>query len=378
MAEFLGTVKLGTFYHRGEELPLPTRPWQSGTYPNALSKRGEGDTPKFSGNISDWTRGDTSSHDNKKLKWVKIKDGDKTLLICDRIVLNSINCDELNSGGYVDGTKITIDGQKYLCRLLSGGNDCRDDNRRYSAGCTPTNNEWDRFICNEDSIKGIPKPNSNDLDCIDDTYKSLDGEHNKLWNWWGSYNWCKEIYKKNSKYRVVRGFKSARYFNDDYDGFYIGNGVGWRPVLEVLNSDNEDSEGNDSRDSNTEDNNPKDTTTKKFLIKQNDNYYTIDNEYIDLGKINTKNDLNNLLDKYGFQDLSLITREFDGKKVHMYKDKNDIWETDSELDMKNVEDDIQLVEENNEKYIKYGFTKCNIPDEIKNINDGKFEVFMKE
>ncbi|AVQ45670.1 hypothetical protein [Clostridium botulinum] len=377
MAEFLEVVKLGTFYHNGEALPLPIRPWQSGTYPNALSKRGEGDIPTFSGEIKDWTIGDTSSDDNKKLKWVKIKDGNKTLLICDRNILNGISWDELNKAEYVDGVKITIDGNNYLCRLISGGSNYRSETNNYSGGI-PIDNEWDRFICNEDSIRGISKPNSNDLDCIDNTYKSLDGEHNKLWNWWGNYNWCKEICKKNYEYRVVRGCKSARYFNDAYDASYVDNSVGWRPVLEVLNLDNEDPEGNDSKDSNTEDNNSKDTTTKKFLIKQNDNYYTIDNGYIDLGKINTKSDLNNLLDKYGFQDLSLITKEFDGKKVHMSKDEDDIWETDSELDMKNVEDNIQLVEEDNEKYIKYGFIKCNIPDEIKKFNDGKFEVFMKE
>ncbi len=62
----------------------------------------------------------------------------------------------------------------------------------------------------------------------------------------------------------------------------------------------------------------------------------------------------------------------------MSKDKNDIWETDSELDMNKIEGDIQLVEENNEKYIKYGFGECDIPDEIKKINEGKFKILMKD
>ncbi|APF28172.1 hypothetical protein HYI18_17305 [Clostridium botulinum] len=353
MAEYLGTVKLGTFYHNGEALSLPTRPWYSNKYPGSLSSRGNGNIPTFSGEIKDWTIGDTSSDDNKKLKWVKIKDGNKTLLICDRNILHNISWNTLNETGYVDGTKITIDGNDYLCRLLTGGNDYRNGNDNYSGG-TPTDNEWDRFICNEDGIKGLPNPTTSDLDKTLD-YDDLDGEHNKLWNWWGNGSCCKEAYKKNTS---SRGFNSARYFYyttsyGTYDYY------GWRPVLEVLNSDNENSD------------------TKKFLIKQNDNYYTINNGYIDLGQINTKDGLNNLFDEHGFKDLYLITKESNGKKIHMSKDKNDIWETDSELDMNKVEGDLQLVEENNEKYIKYGFGECDIPDEIKKINEGKFKILMK-
>ncbi|EPY2277917.1 hypothetical protein ACXAT3_002669 [Clostridium sporogenes] len=377
MAEYLGIVKLGTFYHNGEALPLSIRPWISSSHPSTYSERGNGDIPQFSGNdnISDWTIGDTSSDDNKKLKWVKIKDGNKTLLICDRNILNWVSWDTLNEAGYVDGTKITIDGNDYLCRLLSGGN--KD---RRGGGAIPIDNEWDRFICNEDSIKDLPIPQDYDLVKID-TYKSLDGEHNQLWNWWGNSSWCKEIYRTNSKERVYRGFDNAQKFTG-LNSSNRSDSTGWRPVLEVLNSDNTNSEGNTSKDSNnkdtnTEDNNPKDSNTKKFLIKQNDNYYTIDNGYIDLGQVNTKSDLNNLFNKYGFEDLSLITKEFDGKKVHMTKDTDDIWETDSEIDVNKVEGDVQLVEENNEKYIKYGFGKCNIPDEINKINDGKFKILMK-
>ncbi|HDK7176482.1 TPA: hypothetical protein PTV31_003093 [Clostridium botulinum] len=387
MAEYLGIVKLGTFYHNGEALSLPTRPWYSGGYPEKLSDRGNGDTPKFSNNMSDWVIGDTNSNEDKKLRWVKIKDGNKTLLICDRNILDYTSWDKLNNAGYVDGTKITIDGNEYLCRLLSGGSDYGKFGSGAYFGGNPEDNEWDRFICNENNIEGLPTPQDYDLVKVDDTYKSLDGQHNKLWNWWGIASWCKETYKRNSQNRRVnRGYNSPRYFSSDYGST---NSFGWRPVLEVLNYDPEVSNSKDTnpKDSNNEDtpqesnnsehNTSKDPSTRKFLIKQNDNYYTIDNGYIDLGQVNTKSDLNNLFDKYGFENLSLITKEFDGKKVHMTKDTDDIWETDSEIDVNKVEGDVQLVEENNEKYIKYGFGKCNIPDEINKINDGKFKILMK-
>ncbi len=47
MAEYLGTIKLGTFYHKGEALALPTRPWYSNKYPGSLSNRGKGDILTF-------------------------------------------------------------------------------------------------------------------------------------------------------------------------------------------------------------------------------------------------------------------------------------------------------------------------------------------
>ncbi|HDK7176489.1 TPA: hypothetical protein PTV31_003101 [Clostridium botulinum] len=369
MAEYLGTVKLGTFYHNGEALSLPTKPWKSGAYPEKLSSRGNGDIAKFSGSINDWIIGDTSSDTDKKLQWVKIKTDNKTLLICTINILNAISWDTLNSAGYTDGTKVTIDGNEYLCRLLSGGNYYRKGTDSYSGG-SPIDNEWDRFICNEDNIKGLPIPNAGDLDKAI-TYDDLDGEHNQLWNWWGNESWCKETTNGNPTGRIVRGGSASNCILTPYNSNNTFSDIGWRPVLEVLESKPEtsNSEGNDS--------DSKDPSTKKFLIKQNENYYTIDNGYINLGQVNTRSDLNNLFNKYGFEDLSLITKEFDGKKVHMTKDKDDIWETDSEIDVNKVEGDVQLVEENNEKYIKYGFGKCNIPDEINRINNGKFKILMK-
>ncbi|MDS1004194.1 hypothetical protein P9J83_11900 [Clostridium sporogenes] len=233
MATFNGIIQLGTFYHNGEALSLPTRPWWSKNYPGNLSGKGNGNTSQFSGNMSDWTIGDTSSDDNKKLRWVKIKDGNRTLLICDRNILNNMHWDALNNAGYVDGTNITIDGNEYLCRLLSGGETYRVKDNRYSGG-TPTDNEWDRFICNEDNIKGLPIPQDYDLANIDDTYKSFDGNHNQTWHWWGSRSWCKETYTESSSYHIFRGDASARYLLEY--STYNGN-LGWRPVLEYIETD---------------------------------------------------------------------------------------------------------------------------------------------
>ena len=187
----------------------------------------------MSGSMANYTFGDTPSADANKLQWVKIKDGDKTLLICDRVILVSVSWDDLNGQGYVTGKTITIDGAKYKCRLLTGGSNRR--NNDWYAGGTPTNNEWDRFITREEVITGLPAPVSSDLDTNLNT-TDHNSPHNQLWHWAGVYSWCQETWAENASYRAYRGCGSARYW--DYNNAALSiSSVGFRPVLEILNTD---------------------------------------------------------------------------------------------------------------------------------------------
>ena len=183
--------------------------------------------------MANYTFGDTPSADANKLQWVKIKDGDKTLLICDRVILVSVSWDDLNGQGYVTGKTITIDGTKYKCRLLTGGSNRR--NNDWYAGGTPTNNEWDRFITREEVITGLPAPVSSDLDTNLNT-TDHNSTHNQLWHWVGVYSWCQETWAENASLRARRGYDSARRWNSNSSGNRRVN-VGFRPVLEVLNTD---------------------------------------------------------------------------------------------------------------------------------------------
>ena len=183
--------------------------------------------------MANYTFGDTPSADANKLQWVKIKDGDKTLLICDRVILVSVSWDDLNGQGYVTGKTITIDGTKYKCRLLAGGSNRR--NNDWYAGGTPTNNEWDRFITREEVITGLPAPVSSDLDTNLNT-TDHNSAHNQLWHWVGVYSWCQETWAENASCRAGRGCNSARYWNY-YTAALRSANVGFRPVLEVLNTD---------------------------------------------------------------------------------------------------------------------------------------------
>ena len=232
MAQFLGTVQLGGFYNNGTILKRPTKPWNPSK--SVYSESGFGDIPQMSGSMANYILGNTPSAAANKLQWHKIKDGDKILLICDRVILVFVSWDDLNEQGYVAGKIVTIDGAKYKCRLLMGGNDYRNISNAYTGGA-PTNNEWDRFITREEVISGLPAPLSSDLDS---TLNATDrtSTHNQFWNWMGVYSWCQEICAKNAESRTYRGHYSARCWSN-YSASLRGGGVGFRPVLEVLNTD---------------------------------------------------------------------------------------------------------------------------------------------
>ena len=187
----------------------------------------------MSGSMANYTFGDTPSAEANRLQWVKIKDGDKTLLICDRVILVNVSWDDLNAQGYITGKTVTIDGAKYKCRVLTGGNNRR--NNDHYAGGTPTNNEWDRFITREEVISGLPAPVSSDLDSTLDA-TDFNSTHNRFWNWFNVYSWCQETYAENASYRVYRGYFSARLFIWSSSGYRYAD-LGFRPVLEILNTD---------------------------------------------------------------------------------------------------------------------------------------------
>lgn len=233
MATYEGLVKLGTLRNGATIKPRPTLPWPITSEPYAGA--GAGNIADFNTDpvITNWNIGDTDANDANKLQWHKIKDGAKTLLICDRVILVNVSWNDLHSDNRVFGKTITIDGQQYKLRLMTGGSNYRSGTDLYSGGA-PTANEWDRFVTREEAITGLPSPASSDLDT---TLNSTDknSAHNQFWNWMGVYSWAQETHTRNSAYRAVRGRFSARYW-DSFDAAYRSHHFGWRPVLEVLNS----------------------------------------------------------------------------------------------------------------------------------------------
>ncbi|WP_199222365.1 MULTISPECIES: hypothetical protein [unclassified Geobacillus] len=223
-------IKLGTFYLNGVKQPRPTKPWRTdSTPPSAPSV---GDIPVFSAGQSIEIR-DTDPNDAYKIQWREVNDGSKKLLISDRVLLVNVSWDDLNAQGLIFGKTITIDGKQYKLRVLTGGSNYRSGKDAYSGG-SPSNNEWDRIITNEAGFSGLPVPSATDLDTSQNS-TDFNSAHNQFWNWFYIDSWAQEAYTGNSAYRAVRGDDSARhwgYSSSDLRYPYVG----WRPVLEVLNS----------------------------------------------------------------------------------------------------------------------------------------------
>ncbi|MEA4827616.1 MAG: hypothetical protein VB130_13455 [Clostridium sp.] len=209
-------IKLGTFYLAGTKQARPTYPWQNNTTPSGSP--GTGNIPNFSAGQAIEIR-DTDANDGYKINWIEVNDGAKRLLIADRNLLVNVSWDDLNALGLITGKSITIDGQQYLLRVLTGGNNYRNSSDAYAGG-TPTNNEWDRIITNESSFSGLPVPNTNDLDTSQNE-TDRQGTHNTKWNWYYCYSWVQETYLPNTATRVVRGCSSARYFGTNYSNFSL-------------------------------------------------------------------------------------------------------------------------------------------------------------
>lgn len=132
----------------------------------------------------------------KELQWVKLKSG---LLIADRVVCVSVSWEHLDDQGLVFGTPFQIDGQFYLCRCLKVG----------AEGGVP--NEWDTALGEA-------------------------GEDVEIWHWSGQYFWGQETLENQESRRAVRGYCSARYWNNNSASSRFVR-LGFRPALEPLGSE---------------------------------------------------------------------------------------------------------------------------------------------
>lgn len=221
-------IKLGTLYLGGIKTLKPTKPWRIDSEPYAGA--GVGNIASYaSGSAIEIRNTDTS--DIYKLQWIEINENGKKYLICDRVILVNIPWSALESQSLIFGKVVTVDGQTYKLRLLTGGLDSRNGDSW--AGGTPTNNEWDRWVINEAGLSGLLIPVASDLDTSTNS-TDLNSAHNQKWHWMGINTWCQETYTGDGTDRVVRGDRSARKLGHTY--YLSGNlSTGWRPVLEVFN-----------------------------------------------------------------------------------------------------------------------------------------------
>ena len=130
-----------------------------------------------------------------------------SLFVADYAVTNDVSWDALNTADLIFSKNYASGGVDYTLRTPSAGSDCTglDDSQRG----VPQSNEWDTML-NKDS--------------------------GYIQNWNGMFSWGQDVSSGGASRRAIRGYGSARLWSNN-GATYSYPIVGFRPVLEVLNSD---------------------------------------------------------------------------------------------------------------------------------------------
>jgi len=208
----------------------------------SVSVTAAGDIPDRQGtNLNGYSITDTSSNPENVLQWHMFYDlinGKPSLiLISDRGLVANLNWNHINDSGFVFGKTQTVDGQNYLCRVLTGGaaNRLGGSSEVYDGGLLP--NEWDRYVMNgvdQDGpfFIGAPEPESADYQSGSQLSNNTARrrKHNQAWHWITVHTWCQETAIDDAARRIRRGCYSARYWQASTAPFVTASNV-WRPAL---------------------------------------------------------------------------------------------------------------------------------------------------
>ena len=136
-----------------------------------------------------------------------------SLFVADYAVTHKVNWNNLDTASLIFGKNYASGGVDYTLRAPSVGSG---------------------FTGSDDSERGTPQ--SNEWDAV------LDKNSGYVKNWNDIYSWGQDTSSYESWYRAVRGYDSARFWSN-YFASYPSPSLGFRPVLEVLNSDTLGSDG---------------------------------------------------------------------------------------------------------------------------------------
>ena len=138
---------------------------------------------------------------------------DHSLFVADYAVTKDVSRDALNTAKLIFGKNYASGGVDYTLRAPSVGSGSTGSGE--SRRVTPQNNEWD---------------------------KMLDKDDKYIKNWGKMFSWGQDTWSTSAPRCAVRGYDSARY-GDHHSSWYNYVGLGFRPVLEVLNPDTLDVDG---------------------------------------------------------------------------------------------------------------------------------------
>ena len=136
-----------------------------------------------------------------------------SLFVADYAVTKDVSRDALNTAKLIFGKNYASGGVDYTLRAPSVGSGSTGSGE--SRRVTPQNNEWD---------------------------KMLDKDDKYIKNWGKMFSWGQDTWSTSAPRCAVRGYDSARY-GDHHSSWYNYVGLGFRPVLEVLNPDTLGSNG---------------------------------------------------------------------------------------------------------------------------------------
>lgn len=136
-----------------------------------------------------------------------------SLFVADYAVTHAVSWNDLNTAGLIFGKNYASGGVEYTLRAPSVGSN---------------------FTGSGNSERGVPQ--SNEWDTI------LNKDNGYIQNWNTMNSWGQDTSSYETWYRAVRGYRSARHWIFDHAA-YSNPFVGFRHVLEVLNSDTLGSDG---------------------------------------------------------------------------------------------------------------------------------------
>lgn len=112
----------------------------------------------------------------------------------------------------------------------------------------------------------------------------------------------------------------------------------------------------------------------KYLLKQDNQYYTVKSSLYRLGQPSNNEELETWYKEYGIDDLNLLVEKKNSKLVDLKLDKNNTYKTDKNINFNEVTDDIEYIDEDNKKKIKYNVEEYQLLDLIKEKIGSKFQI----
>lgn len=114
-----------------------------------------------------------------------------------------------------------------------------------------------------------------------------------------------------------------------------------------------------------------------YLIRQKENLYYIDHNYLNLGASTDVNKTNQWLDNYGYDNIQILMESLNYKKTPTDKGFEEIYKS-LNIDFKDIKGNISLKNEDKKRNIYYDCEEYKIIDKIRENNGGLGNIVYKK